>query len=146
MHSKNLQQMKNSKKLFGHKRSLSPFGHKLIGNKYMMSMVSKTLSFFPENIVDFITKNVWIVSSFKNGWAFTLRGRDLKKSEYLIFLSDELLQENERQIIWTIAHEIGHIILGHKNSIGEVQSKSEVKKQEKEADEFAKEIFEKQNP
>lgn len=114
------------------------FGHKLVGNKFMKKMVIKTLKFFPEEIVDFVTKNCWIVSSFEDGWAFTLRGDELKKNEYLIFLSDELLKENEKQITWTIAHEIGHIILGHRNSIGEVQTKSEIKKQEHEADAFAK--------
>jgi hypothetical protein len=117
------------------------FGHKLIGTSVMKKMVIKTLGFFPENIIKFVTRNVWFVSSFEDGWAFTLRGNELKRSEYLIFLSDELLREDEKQIMWTIAHEIGHVILGHRNSIGKTQSKSEVKKQEKEADEFAKEYL-----
>ena len=99
-------------------------------------MVLKTLSFFPKDIVSFVTKNCWFVSSFEDGWAFTLRGDDLKRTEYLIFLSDELLSQNRDQIIWTVAHEIGHVILGHRNSIGKVQTKSEIKKQEQEADEF----------
>lgn len=113
------------------------FGHKLQGNKFMQSIVIKTLQFFPEEIINFITANVWFVGSFEDGWAFTLKGDELKKDEYLVFLSDELLQENERQIIWTIAHEIGHVILGHKNSIGKLQTKSEIKKQEKDANKFA---------
>ena len=74
----------------------------------------------------------------EDGWAFTLRGDELKENEYLVFLSDELLNEDENQITWTIAHEIGHVILGHRNSIGEVQTKEEIKNQEKEADAFAK--------
>jgi hypothetical protein len=114
------------------------FGHKLQGSKFMKSMVIKTLQFFPTEIINFITENCWFVSSFEDGWAFTLRGDELKKNEFLIFLSDELLAEDEKQIMWTIAHEIGHVILGHKNSIGAVQSKSEIKKQEDEADNFAK--------
>jgi Zn-dependent peptidase ImmA (M78 family) len=32
---------------------------------------------------------------------------------------------------------VGHVVLGHRNSIGKVQTKREVRKQEKEADEFA---------
>ncbi len=118
------------------------FGHKLLGNSHMKNMVLKTLNFFPEKIVEYVTKNCWIVSSFEDGWAFTLRGDELKTNEYLIFLSDELLKEEESQIIWTIAHEIGHIVLGHRNSIGVPQSKSEIKKQENEADEFAKKYLE----
>ena len=61
-----------------------------------------------------------------------------KKDEYVIFLSDELLKEPAAQIHYTIAHEIGHVILGHKNSIGRLQSKSEIRKQEKEAHNFVK--------
>jgi len=104
----------------------------------MKKMVFKTLKFFPQEITDHVAKNCWFVGSFEDGWAFTLRGDELKKNECLIFLSDELLKEDEGQIIWTIAHEIGHVILGHRNSIGEVQSKSEIKKQEKEADGFVR--------
>src|SRR5579859_4737439 len=110
------------------------FGHKLIGSSRMVKMVKRTLTFFPEDISDFVIKNCWIVGSFEDGWAFTLRGDELKRNEYLIFLSDELLAQNEDQIIWTIAHEIGHVILGHRNSIGKVQTKAEVAKQERDAD------------
>lgn len=111
-------------------------GHKLIGSNFMKKMVIKTLQNLPDEIIKFITKTTWFVGSFEDGWAFTLRGDELKKNEYLIFLTDELLESDEHQIIWTITHEIGHVILGHKNSIGKVQSKSEVRNQEKAADDF----------
>lgn len=114
------------------------FGHKLIGNKYMREMVAKTLLHFPENIILEVTKKCWFVSSFSDGWAFALKAEELKKGECMIFLSDELFEQDERQIMYSIAHEIGHVILGHRNSIGEVQTKAEIKKQEREADEFAR--------
>lgn len=114
------------------------FGHKLIGTRFMKKMVAKTLLRLPPEIAEEVVKHCWFVSSFKDGWAFTVRRRDLKKGECLIFLSDELLREDPRQIIWTITHEIGHVILKHRNSIGAVQTKSEIKRQEKEADDFAK--------
>jgi len=104
----------------------------------MKSIVVKTILLFPKEIREKITKNVWFVSSFEDGWAFTLRGDELTKREHLIFLSDDLLNQDERQITFTTAHEIGHVILGHRNSILESQTKGEIKKQEKEADEFAK--------
>lgn len=116
----------------------SKFGHRLQGNKFMKSIVLKTLSYFPQDIIDYVASHVWFVSSFEDGWAFTLRGDELKKDEHLVFLSDELLKENPGQISWTIAHELGHVILGHRNSIGKVQTKKEIQKQEKEADQFAK--------
>ncbi len=114
------------------------FGHKLIGNKSVKKIVSETLLVFPNKIIEFVTKKCWIVSSFEDGWAFTLKANDLKKGQYLIFLSDELLSEEVDQIRYTIAHEIGHIILDHRNSIGAHQSKGEIRAQEKEADIFAK--------
>lgn len=117
------------------------FGHKLIGTKHLMGIVAKTLLIFPDKIINFITKHCWVVSSFPDGWAFVLRGGDIRKDEFLIFLSDELLAEDEGQIRYTLVHEIGHIILGHRNSIGKVQSKKEVRKQEKVADAFAKKFL-----
>jgi Zn-dependent protease with chaperone function len=114
------------------------FGHRLIGTQLMKRMVAITLQRFPPKIIDRITGTTWFVGSFPDGWAFTIRGDELKKNEHLIFLTDELMQEKEDQIIWTIAHEIGHVILGHRNSIGRVQTKVEVKRQEKQADEFAR--------
>ena len=117
------------------------FGHKLIGGSYMKRMVVRTLQKFPDDIAMRIAKDCWFISSFPDGWAFTIRRNELKKEEHLIFLADELLDQDEGQIMWTIAHEIGHVILGHRNSIGKVQTKSEVRRQEKEADEFAKEYL-----
>jgi Zn-dependent peptidase ImmA (M78 family) len=117
------------------------FGHKLIGGSYMKRMVIRTLQKFPDDIATRVAKNCWFVSSFPDGWAFTIRGDELKKDEHLIFLADELLDQDEGQIMWTVAHEIGHVLLKHRNSIGKVQSKSEIRRQEKEADEFAKEYL-----
>ncbi len=117
------------------------FGYRLIGTTYMKKMVIKTLRIFPDEIINFVSKSCWFISSLEDGWAFVLRGKDIKKGEYVIFLSDELLRENPPQIHYTIAHEIGHVMLGHKNSIGKVQSKKEVKKQEKEAHNFVKRYF-----
>lgn len=114
------------------------FGYRLIGNRVMKKTVISILLNFPEEIINFISKNCWFISSFNDGWAFVLRGTDIKKNEYIIFVSDALLKENKTQICYTITHEIGHVILGHRNSIGTIQTKSEIRKQEKEADEFAK--------
>lgn len=67
-------------------------------------------------------------------------GNDLK-NQHLIFLSDDLFRESPNQIRYTIVHEIGHVILGHRNSILERQSKVEIRIQEKEADDFAKQFL-----
>lgn len=104
----------------------------------MQGIVARTLLVFPDDIIGLITKKCWIVSSFEDGWAFVLRGGEIRKNEFLIFLSDELLAEAEAEIRYTLVHEIGHVVLGHRNSIGEVQTKTEIRKQEKEAHAFAR--------
>lgn len=118
------------------------FGHKLIGTKFMKRVVCQTLLILPPKIIDYVTKHCWFVGSFDDGWGFTLRADELKRGECLIFLSDELLSQGIGQIRYTIVHEIGHVILGHRNSILEVQSRSEIRKQEKEADEFVRSFLE----
>lgn len=56
----------------------------------------------------------------------------------LIFLSDELLLQDKSDIEYTIAHEIGHVILKHKNSINFRQTKEEISQQELEPDQSAR--------
>jgi len=90
-----------------------------------------------KKVISFITKKCWFFASMEDAWAFTFTGNDLK-NQHLIFLSDELLEESPEQIRYTIAHEIGHVILGHRNSVLEMQTKKEIRKQEREADRFAK--------
>lgn len=113
------------------------FNGKLVGNRRMKSMVCKTLVRMPDKVIRFITQKCWFFASMEDAWGFTFTGNDLKDN-HLIFLSDELLMEDEAQIFYTIAHEIGHVILGHRNSILIKQDKTKIKRQEKEADEFAR--------
>ena len=103
----------------------------------MKNVVLATLLKFPDLNIKYITKNCWILSSSPDAWAYTFTGNDLK-GKHLIFLSDELLSQPLSQIQYTLAHEIGHIILKHRNSINYRQSKHEIGNQEYEADQFAK--------
>jgi len=113
------------------------FDRKLVGNAKMRRLVCETLLYFPRKTVDFITKNVWFVSSFEDSWGFVLRGDELVKGKFLVFLGDELFEQESSAQHYTIAHEIGHVVLGHRNSIIEKQSKAEVDSQEREAHQFA---------
>lgn len=112
------------------------FGRRLVGTRLMKLHVSQTLSKMPNDIIKYVINNCWFMASMEDAWAFTFTGNDLK-DQHLIFLSDELLNQNDKQINFTIAHEIGHVILGHRNSVFVNQTKSEIKNQEKEADLFA---------
>lgn len=113
------------------------FNGKLIGTKRMKEHVCEVLSRMPDDIVSFITENVWFFASMEDAWAFTFTGNDLKE-KHLIFLSDELLAQPLSQIYYSIAHEIGHVMLGHRNSVFIKQTKEEIRVQEREADSFAR--------
>jgi hypothetical protein len=112
------------------------FGGKINGTKRTQQVICETLALMPQQMIDHITSDCWFLSSTDDAWAFTFHGDDVV-GKHMIFLSDDLLSQSPSQIRWTIAHEIGHIILNHKNDIGIGQTKSEIDRQEKEADEFA---------
>lgn len=112
------------------------FGKKLVGKWLMKRSVVESLQRLPYDIVEYVTENVWFVSSFDDAWAFVLTGEELQGKK-LIFLSDELFSEPKEQIQYTIIHEIGHVMLKHRNAILKTQTKTEVEKQEFEADQFA---------
>jgi hypothetical protein len=116
------------------------FGNKLVGTKKMKYFVMSVLSKMPEDVAKYVAKSTWFLGSFDDAWAFTFTGNDLA-GKHMVFISDDLLNQHAAQIRYTIAHEIGHVVLGHRNSVFEKQSKSEIAKQEKEADEFAKEYL-----
>lgn len=113
------------------------FGGKLVGNAQMKRNVGQTLANMPTDIVKLVTKNCWFMGSADDAWAFTFTGNDLR-DQHQIFISDELLLQTESQILHSIAHEIGHVILNHRNSVLVRQTKAEIRKQEKEANQFAK--------
>ena len=113
------------------------FGGKLVGNRSMKISVCKTLSKMPDEVIDVVTRNCWFVSSLDDAYAFTFTGNDLL-GQHLIFLSEDLLRQDWEQIEHSIAHEIGHVVLGHRNSVSVKQTKQEIKKQEKEAELFAR--------
>lgn len=112
------------------------FGGKLVGDDRTKKLVCETLLLMSPKVIDYVTKNCWFLSSTTDAWAYSFHGRDIP-DKHLIFLSDELLKQREEQIQYTIAHEIGHVILGHRNSVGYRQTPGEIQKQEREADEFA---------
>lgn len=111
------------------------FSGKLVGNKQMQTYVCEVVSWLPEDMQEYLTKVCWFLSSLDDAWAFTFTGNDLK-DQHLVFLSDDLLSQHPQQIRLSILHEIGHVMLRHRNSVLEKQSPDEVEKQEQEADAF----------
>ena len=116
------------------------FNGKLVGTKLMKQWVCETLTLMPKEIIEFVTQNCWFFGSMDDAWGFTFTGNDLK-DQHLIFLSDDLLNQHPQQIIFSIAHEIGHVVLRHRNSTLVKQTKQEIRNQENEADNFAKQFI-----
>lgn len=112
------------------------FGGKLHVNKPLQRLVVATLAKMPDEVIDHVTSDCWFLGSVDDAWAYTFRGDELV-GKHLIILSDILLEQPEEDIQYTIAHEIGHVILGHRNSILASQSKTEIVRQEREARQFA---------
>lgn len=115
---------------------LHAFGGKLHGNRTMKQYVCRTMVKLPEEIALHITRDCWFLGSTEDAWAYSFRGDEIA-GKHLIVLSDELFAQSDEQIEYTIVHEIGHIILGHRNAILSDQSRSETARQEREAHEFA---------
>lgn len=119
----------------------SAFKGKLIGKRKMKHHVVEVLLKMPKNIQAFVSENVWFVTSFEDAWAFTFTGTDFQ-GKHVVFLSDELLEQDLEQIYWTVAHEIGHVVLGHKNRFFEKFGKDKIELQEQQADRFASQFVE----
>jgi hypothetical protein len=119
------------------KAILQMFRGKIIGGKTIKKYVCKVLSFMPSETIEFITDKCWFMGSFDDAFGYAFKGDDLA-GQFMIFLSDDLFAHSENQIKYTIAHEIGHVVLGHRNAVFEQQSKADIALQEKEADGFAK--------
>ncbi len=113
------------------------FGGKLIAYDLNKKIIAKTLLKLPKDLIDYLIKTTWFLSSSPESYGYTFNGSDIP-NKHFIFLSDELFGELLSQIQYTILHEVGHIILKHKNEIGFRQSRQEIVKQESESDEFAK--------
>lgn len=112
-------------------------GDKLIGKVVARELVCKAILYLPDEIISKVVKNVWFISSPEDAWALTFKGQQIKNF-HLIFLAEDLFDQDEKQITYSILHEIGHATLNHDNSIGFTQTQSEIKHQEIEADEFAR--------
>ncbi len=112
------------------------FAGKLHVNRRLKKYVLRTVAKLSDDLIRKVTRDTWILGSVEDAWAYVFHGDELK-GKHLIIVSDSLLDQPEQDIEWTIMHEIGHVILGHRNSILVTQSRSEIRRQEREANSFA---------
>ncbi len=112
-------------------------GGRLVGSKQAKKSIARALQLLPDLILKDLVSHCWFLSSDPDAWAFVLKGSELA-GDHIIFLSDDLFEQSEEQIRYTILHEVGHVVLNHRNSVGVRQSKNEIGQQEAEADQFAR--------
>ena len=74
------------------KETYRAFNGKLVDTKLMKIYVCQVLSKMPKSIITRVTRTCWFLLSKEDAWAFTFTGNDLK-NQHLIFLSDDLLNE-----------------------------------------------------
>lgn len=98
------------------------------------SVICKTLQKFSDKQIEYVQKNVWFITSTIHEWAFTVHKKHIPK--YLIFLSSDLKSETKEIQMFSIAHEIAHVLLKHKSPILDTLTEEETKKQEEDADNF----------
>ncbi len=118
------------------------FNGKLHVNNSLAAFVVRTVAKLPDDHIRHITSDCWFLGNVDDAWAYTFRGDELE-GKHLIVLSDTLLDQPEQDIIWTIMHEIAHVILNHRNSILVSQTREEISRQERDADEFARTALQK---
>src|SRR3989338_11181625 len=116
---------------------LKDFNTRLVGDEETKKIICETLLVFPKEVIDFVVKNVWFVSAFDDAWSFTLDSEELC-GRTIVFLSDDLLRHSKERVTYSVAHEIAHIMLGHKNPYNAKLPQTTEKKFETGADEFAK--------
>lgn len=109
-----------------------------ICKKARLTLIKNKLNFLPINLQKIVQNNNWYVCSFKKAkQLLESLEKDLTKDNYgftikinrkfIIFYDDTIAESYQR---FTIAHEIGHIVLNHFNSSNHVND-------EKEANMFA---------
>lgn len=113
------------------------FNGRLIGSIELRRRIIDVVFHLPVHFIKHITQKVWFISSPEDAWALTMRGSDVH-GQHIIVLSHELLKEDDQKIKYVILHEIGHVVLNHRNSMGFRQTDKEINRQEQEADKFAK--------
>lgn len=111
------------------------FGGRILAEESAKDLITEALLYLPSDILEFLIDRVWFFGSTTDAWAYTFDGNDLS-DQYFIFLSEDLFRQARRQIFYTVLHEVGHIVLKHKNSINYRQSPEQIAQQEKQADDF----------
>lgn len=125
-------------------------------NESVKPVIARALTMVPKEIADYIIQKCFLLSLWKEADGSTIQISHFKEKEYLIVISDDILEKcfsqrrdiqlglwNEVEGYSTILHEFAHCWLRHKSSPG--LSESVVIQQEKETSGLAEEWFREYN-
>lgn len=107
---------------------IKQFGGKIVAHGFAKKHIAEAISKLPQDIIQYLIETTWFLCSSPDAYGYAFNGNDVA-NKHFIFLADELFQQSEHQINYTILHELGYVILNHKNSINFKQTKKEINKQ-----------------
>ena len=94
-----------------------------------VSLVCKALTYLDKKIVDKVSDKVLFISSDIAGASYIpLKSEYTKDRKAIIFLSEFILKNEEKEILKDILHEVAHFYLKHKINLN--LAEEEINKQE----------------
>ena len=101
-----------------------------------VSLVCKALTYLDKKIADKVSDKILFISSDIAGASYIpLKSECTKDRKAIIFLSEFILKNEEKEILKDILHEVAHFYLKHKINLN--LAKEEINKQEQEAETLA---------
>jgi hypothetical protein len=116
-------------------------GYLTLDNEQLRGLVALALSKVPKKIADRVVEECIFLMPSPEMMGFFLSKR-VQEGRNAIVLSEKLLEEDQKDTILTILHEVGHFYLNHKSPILDMLSEQEDRKQEEDSDRWARQWIE----
>ena len=112
------------------------FGLICVDNPKMKQWLFRTFTYLPAKIVDELENKCCFLAQDSNGGSQI--PKELTKDKEILLFSDRMLDDRAPlEILYTIAHECAHAILGHRSQLLDGMSEEETIEQELNADKLA---------
>lgn len=106
-------------------------------SKEFRMILARAVSKIPQETSEWAAENLLFVSSTWTDYAFSLMKKDWAHKSGFVFLCENLKEEEKDTQLFSIAHEIAHHKLKHKNPIFGRLTIEETRNQEREANKMA---------
>ena len=116
-------------------------GSVLPENNQLRDPVALALSKVPKKIANRVLEECLFLMPSPGMMGFRISKKLLQGSNAIV-LSEKLLEKDQKYIVLTILHEVGHFYLNHKNPVIDQLSEEEERKQEEAAVRWARQWIE----